>query len=125
MEDLALTDWSRAQFALTALYHWLFVPITLGLSFLCAFFETIYVRTGNEEWKRLTKFWMTLFGINFVLGVATGITMEFARLIQLFWIIEVRYGKSIPRGFLNRITTRLSSGRATAQPTLMASRCRI
>ncbi|MGW8195419.1 MAG: cytochrome ubiquinol oxidase subunit I [Desulforhopalus sp.] len=75
--DLATVNWARAQFVLTAMYHWLFVPITLGLSFLCAFFETIYVRTGNEEWKRLTKFWITLFGINFAIGVATGIIMEF------------------------------------------------
>ncbi len=75
--DLATVNWARAQFTLTAMYHWLFVPITLGLSFLCAFYETIYVRTGNEEWKRLTKFWMTLFGINFVIGIATGIILEF------------------------------------------------
>jgi len=75
--DLAMVDWARYQFALTAMYHWLFVPITLGLSFLCAFFETIYVRTGKEEWKNITKFWMTLFGINFAIGVATGIIMEF------------------------------------------------
>lgn len=75
--DLGTVNWARAQFTLTAMYHWLFVPITLGLSFLCAFFETIYVRTGNEEWKNLTKFWMTLFGINFAIGVATGIILEF------------------------------------------------
>lgn len=75
--DLSLVNWSRAQFALTAMYHWLFVPLTLGLSLLCAFFETIYVRTGKEEWKNLTKFWMTLFGINFAIGVATGIILEF------------------------------------------------
>ena len=75
--DLGTVNWARAQFTLTAMYHWLFVPITLGLSFLCAFFETIYVRTGKQEWKRLTKFWMTLFGINFAIGVATGIIMEF------------------------------------------------
>ena len=75
--DLGMVNWARAQFTLTAMYHWLFVPITLGLSFLCAFFETIYVRTGKEEWKRLTKFWMTLFGINFAIGVATGIILEF------------------------------------------------
>ena len=75
--DLTLVDWSRAQFALTAIYHWLFVPLTLGLSFILAFMETIYVRTGNEEWKRITKFWMTLFGINFAIGVATGIILEF------------------------------------------------
>lgn len=75
--DLGMVDWARYQFALTAMYHWLFVPLTLGLSFLCAFFETIYVRTGNDEWKRITRFWMTLFGINFAIGVATGIIMEF------------------------------------------------
>jgi cytochrome d ubiquinol oxidase subunit I len=75
--DLSLVDWSRAQFALTAIYHWIFVPLTLGLSFIVAMMETIYVRTGKEEWKRLTKFWMTLFGINFAIGVATGIILEF------------------------------------------------
>ena len=75
--DLSLVNWSRAQFILTVMYHWVFVPITLGLSFLCAFFETMYVRTGKEEWKRLTKFWMTLFGVNFAIGVATGIILEF------------------------------------------------
>ena len=75
--DLDLVNWSRAQFALTAMYHWLFVPLTLGLSFLCAFFETIYVKTGKEEWRHLTRFWMTLFGINFAIGVATGIILEF------------------------------------------------
>jgi len=72
-----LVDWSRAQFALTALYHWLFVPLTLGLSFIVAIMETIYVKTGDEEWKKITKFWMTLFGINFAIGLATGIIMEF------------------------------------------------
>ncbi len=75
--DPVMVDWARAQFALTAMYHWIFVPLTLGLSFLCAFFETIYVRTGNLEWKRLTQFWMKLFGINFAIGVATGIILEF------------------------------------------------
>jgi cytochrome d ubiquinol oxidase subunit I len=75
--DMSLVDWSRAQFALTAIYHWIFVPLTLGLSFIVAMMETIYVRTGNEEWKRMTRFWMTLFGINFAIGVATGIILEF------------------------------------------------
>jgi len=75
--DLFLVDWSRGQFALTAMYHWLFVPLTLGLSFLMAIMETIYVRTGDPRWKKLTKFWMTLFGINFAIGVATGIILEF------------------------------------------------
>ena len=74
---LTTVNWSRAQFALTAMYHWIFVPLTLGLSFLIAFFESIYVKTGDESWKKLTKFWMTLFGINFAIGVATGIIMEF------------------------------------------------
>lgn len=75
--DSGLVDWSRAQFALTAIYHWLFVPLTLGLSFIVAFMETIYVKTGREEWKRMTRFWMTLFGINFAIGVATGLILEF------------------------------------------------
>ena len=75
--DMSLVDWSRAQFALTAIYHWIFVPLTLGLSFIIAMMETIYVRTGKEEWKRMTRFWMTLFGINFAIGIATGIILEF------------------------------------------------
>lgn len=77
MVDLSMVNWAKAQFALTAMYHWIFVPLTLGLSFLCAFFETIYVRTGKEQWRNITKFWMTLFGINFAIGVATGIILEF------------------------------------------------
>lgn len=72
-----LVDWSRAQFALTAIYHWLFVPLTLGLGFIIAIMETIYVKTGDVFWKKTTKFWMTLFAINFAIGVATGIIMEF------------------------------------------------
>ena len=72
-----LVDWSRAQFALTAIYHWLFVPLTLGLGFIVAFMETIYVKTGDEFWKKTTKFWMGLFAINFAIGVATGLIMEF------------------------------------------------
>ncbi|MFA5515806.1 MAG: cytochrome ubiquinol oxidase subunit I [Desulfuromonadales bacterium] len=75
--DLAQVDWARAQFALTAMFHWIFVPLTLGLSFLLAFFETLYVRTGNPEWKTLTKFWMRLFAVNFAIGVATGLILEF------------------------------------------------
>ncbi|MBW2186107.1 MAG: cytochrome ubiquinol oxidase subunit I [Deltaproteobacteria bacterium] len=75
--DLSQVNWARAQFALTAMYHWIFVPLTLGLSFLLAFFETIYYKTGNEKWKIITKFWMKLFGINFAIGVATGIILEF------------------------------------------------
>ncbi len=75
--ELAQVDWARAQFALTAMFHWIFVPLTLGLSFLLAFFETFYVKTGNEEWKRLTRFWMKLFAVNFAIGIATGLILEF------------------------------------------------
>jgi cytochrome d ubiquinol oxidase subunit I len=75
--DASLVDWSRAQFALTAMYHWLFVPLTLGLGVIMSIMETLYVRTGNEDWKKATKFWMTLFGVNFAIGVATGIILEF------------------------------------------------
>jgi cytochrome d ubiquinol oxidase subunit I len=75
--DLSLVDWSRAQFALTALYHWIFVPLTLGITFIIAIMETLYVRSGDEKWKLITKFWMKLFGINFAIGVATGIILEF------------------------------------------------
>ena len=77
MIDLAVVDLSRLQFALTALYHFLFVPLTLGLSFMLVIMESIYVMTRRPIWRTITKFWATLFGINFVLGVATGLTMEF------------------------------------------------
>ncbi len=75
--DMAVIELSRLQFALTALYHFLFVPLTLGLSFMLVIMESIYVMTGREVWRTITRFWGKLFGINFVLGVATGITMEF------------------------------------------------
>jgi cytochrome d ubiquinol oxidase subunit I len=68
---------SRWQFGLTALYHFLFVPLTLGLSVILGIMETVYVMTGRAIWKEMTKFWGVLFGINFAMGVATGITMEF------------------------------------------------
>ena len=78
MEQLtSVIDWSRYQFALTAIYHWLFVPLTLGLSMIVAIMETIYYRTGDKQWLDITKFWMKLFGINFAMGVATGIILEF------------------------------------------------
>jgi cytochrome d ubiquinol oxidase subunit I len=75
--EIGLVELSRMQFALTAMYHFLFVPLTLGLSILVAIMETVYVMTNRPIWRQMTKFWGTLFGINFVLGVATGITMEF------------------------------------------------
>jgi cytochrome d ubiquinol oxidase subunit I len=77
MIDPATVDLSRLQFAITALYHFLFVPLTLGLVWMLAIMETVYVMTGREIWKRMTQFWGVLFGINFAMGVATGITMEF------------------------------------------------
>ncbi len=72
-----LIDWSRAQFALTAMYHWIFVPLTLGLGLIMAVSETVYYKTGQVEWKNATRFWMKLFAINFAMGVATGLILEF------------------------------------------------
>ena len=75
--DMAVIELSRLQFALTALYHFLFVPLTLGLSFMLVIMESLYVMTDRPVWRQVTRFWAKLFGINFVLGVATGLTMEF------------------------------------------------
>ena len=75
--DTATIDWSRAQFALTAIYHWLFVPLTLGLAVIMGIVETCYYRTKDSFWKDAAKFWQRLFGINFAMGVATGIILEF------------------------------------------------
>lgn len=77
MVESALVDWSRLQFALTAGYHWIFVPLTLGLAVIVAVMETLYVVKGDEFWKKVTKFWMKLFAINFAVGIATGIILEF------------------------------------------------
>lgn len=73
----SVVDLSRLQFAITALYHFLFVPLTLGLSFILVIMESVYVMTGKVIYRDMTKFWGKLFGINFALGVTTGITMEF------------------------------------------------
>jgi cytochrome d ubiquinol oxidase subunit I len=75
--DLTMLEWARAQFAMTAIFHFFFVPFTLGMSFMVAFFETIYVKTGKKEWKEITQFWQVLFGINFAIGLSTGIIHEF------------------------------------------------
>ena len=86
--DAGTIDWSRAQFALTAIYHWLFVPLTLGLALIMGIVETIYYRKRKDStspeadddvafWRRTAKFWQKLFGINFAMGVATGIILEF------------------------------------------------
>ncbi|WP_290235708.1 cytochrome ubiquinol oxidase subunit I, partial [Bacteroides acidifaciens] len=75
--DTSLIDWSRAQFAMTAMYHWIFVPLTLGLAVVMGIMETLYYKTGKEFWKKTAMFWMKLFGINFAIGVATGLILEF------------------------------------------------
>ena len=75
--DIGVVELSRLQFAMTALYHFLFVPLTLGLSILVAIMETVYVMTNRPIWRQMTKFWGLLFGINFAMGVATGVVMEF------------------------------------------------
>lgn len=75
--DPSVVDLSRLQFALTALYHFIFVPLTLGMTFLLAAMETVYVITGKQIYKDMTQFWGKLFAINFAIGVATGLTMEF------------------------------------------------
>lgn len=75
--DDTLVDLSRWQFALTAMYHFIFVPLTLGLSWILVIMESVYVMTGKQVYKDMTRFWGKLFGINFAIGVTTGITMEF------------------------------------------------
>ena len=75
--DAGTIDWSRAQFALTAIYHWLFVPLTLGLAVIMGIAETIYYKKRTDFWKHTAQFWQRLFGVNFAMGVATGIILEF------------------------------------------------
>jgi cytochrome d ubiquinol oxidase subunit I len=77
MFDSTMVELSRWQFAATAMYHFLFVPLTLGLSWILVIMESVYVMTGREIYRDMTKFWGKLFGINFALGVTTGLTMEF------------------------------------------------
>lgn len=77
MIDIDVVTLSRLQFALTAMFHFIFVPLTLGLAFLLAVMESVYVMTGKDIWRRMTMFWGKLFGINFAVGVATGVVMEF------------------------------------------------
>jgi cytochrome d ubiquinol oxidase subunit I len=77
MIDMTVVELSRWQFAATAMYHFIFVPLTLGLSFMMAIMESVYVMTGRDIWRKATLFWGTLFGVNFAMGVATGIVMEF------------------------------------------------
>jgi cytochrome d ubiquinol oxidase subunit I len=77
MIDHEVVDLSRLQFAATALYHFIFVPLTLGLSWLLVVMEAAYVMSGKEIYRDMTRFWGKLYGINFALGVTTGLTMEF------------------------------------------------
>jgi cytochrome bd ubiquinol oxidase subunit I len=73
--DFVLVNWSRGQFAMVAFYHWLFIPITIGTTYIIAIAQTIHVKTGNPEWERIARFWAKLFGINFAIGVGTGIIL--------------------------------------------------
>ena len=75
--DASSIDWARAQFALTAIYHWLFVPLTLGLALIMGIAETVWYKTRDSFWRSTAQFWQRLFGINFAMGVATGIILEF------------------------------------------------
>ena len=75
--DASSIDWARAQFALTAIYHWLFVPLTLGLAVIMGICETCWYRTRDTFWRDCAQFWQKLFGVNFAMGVATGIILEF------------------------------------------------
>lgn len=77
MLDPSMIELSRWQFAATALYHFIFVPLTLGMTWILVIMESVYVMTGKEIYRDMTKFWGKLFGINFALGVTTGLTMEF------------------------------------------------
>ena len=75
--DVSSINWARAQFALTAIYHWLFVPLTLGLAVIMGICETLWYRKRDTFWRDCAKFWQRLFGINFAMGIATGIILEF------------------------------------------------
>ena len=77
MIDMTVVELSRWQFAATAMYHFIFVPLTIGLSVMMAIMESVYVMTGRDVWRKATLFWGTLFGVNFAMGVATGVVMEF------------------------------------------------
>ena len=90
--DISALDLSRVQFGMTAMYHFLFVPLTLGLSFMLAIMESVYVMTGKTIWRDMTKFWGILFGINFAMGVCTGVPLEFQfgtnwPIIPSMWVI--------------------------------------
>jgi len=91
----SLVDWSRAQFALTAMFHWIFVPLTLGLGVIMAVLHTVYHKTGDPHWRKTTRFWQKIFGINFAVGVASGIILEFefgANWSNYSWLVGDIFG---------------------------------
>ena len=92
----SLVDWSRAQFALTAMFHWIFVPLTLGLGFIMAVMHTIYYRSnGDPQWRKTTRFWQKIFAVNFAIGIATGIILEFefgANWSNYSWLVGDIFG---------------------------------
>lgn len=95
MIDPSLVDWSRAQFALTAMFHWIFVPLTLGLGVIMAVMHTIYHKSGDPRWRNTTRFWQKIFGINFAIGVASGIILEFefgANWSNYSWLVGDIFG---------------------------------
>ena len=98
-----MLGWSRAQFALTACYHWVFVPLTLGLAIIMAVMETIYVVKKDDFWKQTAKFWMKLFGINFAVGIATGLILEFefgTNWSNYSWFVGDIFGAPLTRSTL-------------------------
>lgn len=97
--DAGSINWARAQFALTAIYHWLFVPLTLGLAVIMGIAETCYYRTKDTFWRDTAKFWQKLFGINFAMGVATGIILEFefgTNWSNYSWFVGDIFGAPLP-----------------------------
>ena len=99
--DAAAIDWARAQFALTAIYHWLFVPLTLGLAVIMGIMETCYYRTRSAFWRDTARFWQRLFGVNFAMGVATGIILEFVAFFMESTFVAVMFfgWKKVSAGF--------------------------
>jgi cytochrome d ubiquinol oxidase subunit I len=90
-----VVDLSRLQFAVTALYHFLFVPLTIGMVWMLVIMESVWVMTGKQVYQDMTRFWGKLFGINFALGVTTGITMEFQ--FGTNWAYYSHYGRHLWR----------------------------
>ena len=119
--DAGTIDWSRAQFALTAIYHWLFVPLTLGLAVIMGIVETQYYRTKDAFWRDAAMFWQKLFGINFAMGVATGIILEFefgTNWSNYSWFVGDIFGAPLAVEGRGRDVFRLEEGVAGLPPRL-------